>query len=140
MKGEKMLIGVAIVFCVVLTIAGGNTFLYLMSTMPNYELSVTMSDYIFLNLSMVTGITVAYLLMKWRKNWKDKIPAVDERTIVVMKNYFLYVLYFIFLLSGIILLVLFFQGVQTIEIGAIVAYLAILIVITSVGALVAIKA
>lgn len=139
MKSEKLLIGVAILFCCVLPIVGGNLFLYFLDRMPGYEFGATMFDYLSINGAMLTGMVVAYLFMRWRRNRKDKIPAVDERTLMVMKNYFLYVLYFVFILTGIILLVLFFLGVQSIEIGAIFAYISILIIIISAGALVATK-
>jgi len=55
---------------------------------------------------------------------RGKIPAVDEITIQVMKNYLLLVLSAIFFISAIILLVLFFRGVETIEIGWIFVYLS----------------
>lgn len=139
MKGEKMLITFTIVFCGVLPILGANLFLYFIDRVPGYEINASKSDYALVNAAMVAGILIAYLLIIWRKKKHDNIPAADERTLLVMKNYFLYVLYFIFILSGTILLVLFFLGVQSIAIGAIFAYFTFLIIVIGAGALIVSK-
>lgn len=139
MKDEKKLIGIAIVFCCLLPILAANLFLYFVNRIPGYEINASKLDYVLVNVAMVLGILIAYLFIIWRKKRNDNIPAADERTLLVMKNYFLYVLYFVFILSGIILLALFFLGVKSIAIGAIAAYISFLVVVIGVGALVASK-
>jgi|SRR5690625_1090649 len=106
-------------------IIGGNLFLFFMDEIPWYDSnSAGLFDYVWLNIVILGTFILTTILTKWRGKRRGKIPAVDERTIQVMKNYLLLVLSAIFFISAIILLVLFFRGVETIEIGWIFVYLS----------------
>ena len=58
---------------------------------------------------------------------------MDERTTVMMKNYFSTVLYFVLFGTGAILLILFALGVETIEIGILIIYMMIIFMLIGIG-------
>src|SRR5690625_2199132 len=97
---------------------GGNLFLYFMDRIPWYEGESTRAlDYVWLNMIILGTFVLTIFLMKKGEKRRGKIPAADERTLQVMKNYLLSALSVIFFLSLIVLLVLFFTGVETVELG-----------------------
>ena len=96
-----------------------------MEKIPWYEgESANPLDYVWLNIVILGTFGLTTILTKWRGNRRGKIPAVDERTIQVMKNYLLLVLLSSFFISVIVLFVLFFRGVETSEMGWIFVYLS----------------
>lgn len=86
-------------------------------------------------IAMVFGAVSSYLLSS-RKNNKT-IPEVDERTVFVMKNYFVWALYFVLIGSALVSVCLYLMDVQTIEIGMLFVYQALLFVLIGAGAFVA---
>lgn len=121
-------------------IIGGNLFLYFVDRIPGHEGEGAMVfDYVWLNMIVLGMFVLTTFLMKRREKRRGKIPAVDERTLQMMKNYLLLVLSAIFFISAIILLVLFFLGVETIEIGWIFLYLSVWIVLSILGGFVVSK-
>lgn len=85
--------------------------------------------------AMIFGAFFSYLLSNRKKS--RNIPEVDERRISVMKNYFVWALYFVLIGSGLISLVLYLMDVKTIEMGLLFAYQALLMVLIGIGAFVA---
>ncbi|MBD7945355.1 MULTISPECIES: hypothetical protein [Psychrobacillus] len=89
-------------------------------------------------LPMVVGSLggfIGFFLFAWLRQKKNgKIPDMDERTAVMMKNYFSTVLYFVLFGSGVILLILFAIGVETIETGMLIVYMMILFMLIGIGA------
>lgn len=122
-------------------IIGGNIFLYFMDRIPWYDgESAVFFDYVWLNVGILGTFLLTTFLMKWREKKRGKVPPVDERTLKIMKNYLLWLLSIIFFVSAIILLILFFLGIETIEIGWIFVYVSGWIIISLGGALIASRA
>ena len=82
------------------------------------------------------GLTVSFLYTKWRKKRMGNVPEVDERSVLLMKRYFLVVLYVVLFGSGALLIVLYGLGVHTIETGMIAVYMAVLYLLIGIGAFV----
>lgn len=115
---------------------GANLLLFLLGKMAHRPMRVEAVDYLITNGSIIGGLMIGYLLIRWRVSRKEKAPIADERTINLLKNYFLIAIYIIFILSGILLLTLFFLGIESIEIGWIFVYLSMLILLTIIGGLI----
>ncbi|MER2009925.1 MAG: hypothetical protein ABS939_21020 [Psychrobacillus sp.] len=79
------------------------------------------------------GFSVFLLYAWWRQKRIGNVPDMDERTTVMMKNYFSSVLYFVLFGTGAILLILFALGVETIEIGILIIYMMILFMLIGIG-------
>ena len=79
------------------------------------------------------GFTVFLLYAWWRQKRIGNVPDMDERTNVMMKNYFSTVLYVVLFGTGAILLILFASGVETIEIGILIIYMMILFMLIGIG-------
>lgn len=138
---EKVKLSVLYSLAIGPILIGGNLFLYFMDRIPWYEgESTRVLDYVWLNMIVLGTFVLTIFLMKKGEKRRGKIPAADERTLQVMKNYLLSALSVIFFLSLIVLLALFFIGVETIEIGWIFVYLSVLIISTLIGAFIASKA
>ncbi|WP_042149841.1 hypothetical protein [Paucisalibacillus sp. EB02] len=84
----------------------------------------------------VGGIIISLLFTRWRKKRRGNVPEVDERSLVLMKRYFLVVLYVVLIGSGALLLVLYGVGIQYIETGMLIVYMMILYVLIGIGAVV----
>jgi len=82
------------------------------------------------------GLVLVLLIMFFRKKRKPKLPEFDERSLLLMKRYFLGALYFVFIGSAAIVLTLAFLGVETVEVGMLAVYLSILFIVVGMGALV----
>ncbi|MET1249273.1 hypothetical protein ABWW58_10830 [Sporolactobacillus sp. STCC-11] len=85
------------------------------------------------------GFLISYSLSKWRKKRIGTIPEADERTLLMLKRYFLGVLYFVLFGSGAALLVLYAMGIQTIETGMLIVCMMILYLVIGIGTLIAAK-
>lgn len=136
MGNEKKLEFFKWIFVYVPMAIGANLLLYFLGKMPNSLLSPTPKDYLTTNLSIIIGIFIGSFFVKWRQRRKKSLPLADERTLLNIKNYLLIVVYFIFIISSIILITLFLMGVETIEIGSIFVYLSGLIILTMIGGIV----
>lgn len=82
------------------------------------------------------GLVLVLLFMYLHKKRKRKLPEFDERSMLLMKRYFLGALYFVFIGSAAIVVTLAFLGVETVEVGMLAVYLSILFIIVGMGALV----
>ncbi|WP_078394153.1 hypothetical protein [Shouchella patagoniensis] len=87
-------------------------------------------------IATIIGSLIPILLSKWKKKRKGNIPEMDERVLLLLKKYFLIAFYFVMIGSSFLLIVLFGMGVEMIETGMIIAYMAILYVLIGVGAFV----
>lgn len=87
--------------------------------------------------SMLIGGLVSYLLSIWKEKRNKKIPEVDERTVVVLKNYFVWAFYIVMIASSFILIILYLTDVETIELGMIFAYQALIYILVAIGAFIA---
>lgn len=87
--------------------------------------------------AMIVGVLVSYLLSIRKTKRNGNIPEVDERTISVLKNYFMWAFYFVMIGSGLVSFILFLMDVKTIELGMIFVYQAILFMIVALGAVIA---
>lgn len=133
MANEKKLQFYQWIFVYVPIAVGANLLVYFLGKMPDNFVSIGLKDYLFINLSIIIGISVGHFFIKWRIRRNKGVPLADERTLVLMKNYLLIVVYLVFVMSSIILIALFLMGVETIEIGWIFVYLSGLIVLTLIG-------
>lgn len=87
--------------------------------------------------AMIVGVLVSYLLSIRKTKRNGNIPEVDEHTISVLKNYFMWAFYFVMIGSGLVSFILFLMDVKTIELGMIFVYQAILFMIVALGAVIA---
>ncbi|WP_416150039.1 hypothetical protein ACM26V_03300 [Salipaludibacillus sp. HK11] len=87
-------------------------------------------------LGSVGGIIIQSLFAKWRKKRNGNVPDVDERILLLMKRYFLIVLYFVLIGSGALLVALYAMGVHTIETGMLIVYMMVLYILIGIGVLV----
>lgn len=113
-----------------------NVLLYFLSKTPNNILNAGVLDYLYINLSIISGIFIGRFLIKWLMRRKKNVPIADERTLLFLKNYLLIAMFIGFILSSIILMTMFFMGIETIEIGWIFVYLSGLIILTIAGGIV----
>lgn len=82
------------------------------------------------------GLVLVFLIMFFRKKRKPKLPEFDERSMLLMKRYFLGALYVVFIGSAAIVVTLALLGVETVEVGMLAVYLSILFIVVGMGALV----
>ena len=82
------------------------------------------------------GLVIVLLFMFFRKKRKPKLPEFDERSMLLMKRYFLGALYVVFIGSAAIVVALGFLGVKTVEVGMLAVYLSVLFIVVGAGALV----
>ncbi|ART74761.1 hypothetical protein B4U37_01205 [Sutcliffiella horikoshii] len=82
------------------------------------------------------GLILVLLIMFFRKKRKPKLPEFDERSMLLMKRYFLGALYVVFIGSAAIVVTLALLGVETVEVGMLAVYLSILFIAVGMGALV----
>ncbi|UAL47651.1 hypothetical protein [Sutcliffiella horikoshii] len=82
------------------------------------------------------GLVLVLLIMFFRKKRKPKLPEFDERSMLLMKRYFLGALYVVFIGSAAIVVTLALLGVETVEVGMLAVYLSILFIVVGMGALV----
>lgn len=87
--------------------------------------------------AMILGAFFSYLLSIKKKKRNNNIPEVDERTILVLKNYFTWAFYFVMIGSGFVSIILSLMNVEKIELGMIFAYQAFVFILVAIGAFVA---
>lgn len=90
--------------------------------------------------AIVLSASFTYLLSIRKKKRDNNIPEVDERTILVLKNYFMWSFYFVMIGSGLVSIILYLMDVKTIELGMIFAYQAFVFIIVAIGAFIAKRA
>ncbi|MBO0960887.1 hypothetical protein J1P26_14380 [Neobacillus sp. MM2021_6] len=82
----------------------------------------------------ILGIIIYLFFSKWNKKRNGNVPEFDERSLILMKRYFLIVLYVVLFGSGAALLILYSMGVYLIETGMLIVCLMFLYIIIGVGA------
>ena len=81
--------------------------------------------------------SVIYLfLSKRNKKRRGNIPDIDERSVMLMQKYLMFVLYVVFFGSAAALLTLYFMGVYYIETGLLIVYMMGLLMLIGIGTLV----
>lgn len=126
---ERLTMGV-ILIC---TVVGGFIGLSIASVAINFGIAAAVIG------ATLGGFLLRYSWSALRKKKRRNIPEVDERTALILKRYFLVVLYVVLIGSGALLLALYAMGVQMIETGMLIVYMAILYLLIGIGALVASK-
>jgi hypothetical protein len=129
-KSYQMMIYVFMIGCI---LVGGLLGIYLIGREEGYfdfELAQAVV------VGVAGGSFLAFLGSLWHKKRQGKIPKYDERSFELLKRYLLVTYYFVMIGSAALLLVLFFMGVDTIETGALIAYMAVLFMVIALGALV----
>lgn len=82
----------------------------------------------------VLGLLIYLIIFKLRKKRMGNVPGFDERSALLMKRYFMFVLYFVLVGSGAALLVLYAMGVYVIETGLLIVCLMFLYMLIGIGA------
>ncbi|MFP7494617.1 hypothetical protein SFC66_12575 [Terribacillus saccharophilus] len=86
---------------------------------------------LFVLVGAVCGVGLP-MLISWSQR-RSRKTDMDERTVRMLKNYLLAAFLFVAFLSGLLLLVMAGIGYETIELGMIAAYGAVIIVLMTVG-------
>lgn len=129
-KGYEILI---YIFIMAMFIVGGLLGVYLIGKEEGaFDFGVATSVII----GSFVGITISFVLAKWRKKRRGNVPEVDERSVLVMKKYLLVVLYVVLVGSGALLIALYGMGVHEIETGMLIVYMMILYIVIGIGAVV----
>lgn len=84
--------------------------------------------------TMLLGISFSYLISTRKKGRNRDIAEVDERTILILKNYFMWAFYLVMIGSGLFLIILYFMDIATIELGMLFVYQMFLFIIVAIGA------
>lgn len=134
MKERKKIANVLFLLWTSIFLLGGSALVNMFAKKEDLDLNY-MEIFTSGLIGIVCGIIIAGLILFWYKKRKSRVPLLDERTWVVMRKYLLGVLYFIFVVSGVMVGVLYFSGIETISVGAIAIYICILFIITSIGAI-----
>jgi len=94
-----------------------------------------------ITIAVIAGSIVALLIQlfysKWRQKKNGNVPEFDERSLLLMRRYFMVVLYFVLFGSGALLIVLYAIGVREVEIEMLVLYAMAIFMAIGFGALVA---
>jgi hypothetical protein len=85
---------------------------------------------------ILLGAIVPLLFLLWRKKKSKLIPAIDERNLLLFKRYLLGAFYVVMIGSSALLITLYGIGIETIETGMIIVYMAILYILIIIGAMV----
>jgi heme A synthase len=132
MKKSKLLI-FSWAFLFVCTLIGGFLGIYLIGkNTGEYHIEWAIS----IIGGSVGGFFIYLLFYMWSKKRNGNVPDFDERSVILMKRYFMIVLYFILIGSGAVLLVLYSMGVQSIETGILIVCLIVLYMLIGIGALI----
>ncbi|MDQ0271627.1 hypothetical protein [Cytobacillus purgationiresistens] len=84
----------------------------------------------------VLGFIIYLILAKLRGKRQGNIPEVDERSLQLMQKYFMWVLYFVLIISSAILIGLYVMGIEYVETGMLILYMLCLFMVLGLGALV----
>lgn len=130
-KRYQILIYAFLIICVQF---GGFLGLYL-AEKGGQDIPLSLSKIISSSLiGTIVGFGVLFLLSYYHKKKHGNVPAIDERTLLLFKRYFLLVLYIVLFGSSALLLILFAIGVKTIEIEILIVYMMFLFILIGLGA------
>ncbi len=82
------------------------------------------------------GLFIYLMLSKWNKKRNGNVPDVDERSVLLLKRYFMGVLYVVLFGSGAFLIILYSAGVHLIETGLLIVYMMGLYLLIGLGAII----
>ncbi|MFS0780373.1 hypothetical protein [Bacillus sp. 1P06AnD] len=88
-------------------------------------------------MAIVGGTLIGFLLYFFGQKKKRNIPDMDERSIRLMQKYLLGVLYVLLFGGAGSLIILYFMGIYTIEVGMLMIIFLCLIMLIGIGALIA---
>ena len=110
---------------------GGFLSAYLLGGERNYEIAIAVI------VGLIASFIIQLLYSKLRQKKNGNVPEFDERSVFLMRRYFMYVLYFALFGSGALLIVLYAMGVREIEIEMLVLYVMAIFMVIGFGSLVA---
>jgi hypothetical protein len=132
MKNNKLLIfGLAFIFVCILI--GGFLGIYIIGKTTgeyNYNLAIPII------VGTVSGFFIYLIFFKLSKKRNGNVPDFDERSVILMKRYFMIVLYVVLIGSGAVLLILYSMGVYSIETGMLIVCMMILYMLIGIGSLI----
>lgn len=121
------------IFFIILIVLSGSLVVYLIGKEKgDYNLGL----FIPIVFGALCGLVINFLHSKWHKKRNGNVPEVDERSLLLMKNYLLIVLYFVLIGSSALLLLLYLMGIHTIETGILIVYMMILYMLIGMGTIV----
>ncbi len=82
------------------------------------------------------GLLFPLVFSKVSKRRKGNVPEVDERSIILLKRYFMIALYVILVGSGAALIVVYSMGIHLIETGMLIVCLGGVYIVVIIGAFV----
>ncbi|WP_139691902.1 hypothetical protein [Sporolactobacillus terrae] len=126
---ERLMIAI-VLLC---TIIGGFIGLTIADVTIDFSLAATIIC------APLLGLLPRFFLAARHKKKMGNIPEADERTALILKRYFLGVLYVVLFGSGAALLVLYAMGVESIETGLLIVSMMVLYVSIAIGTLIAAK-
>ena len=110
---------------------GGVLSMYLLDGERNYEIAIAVI------VGLIASFFIQLFYSRWRQKKNGNVPEFDERSIFLMRRYFMFILYFVLFGSGAILIVLYAMGVREVEIEMLVLYVMAIFMVIGFGALVA---
>lgn len=132
MKKNKLLI-IALVFMVCCNLTGGLLGVYLIRGETggfDYDLAGAVV------VGTAIGLVFYFIAAKLSKKRNGNVPEVDERSIMLLKRYFMITLYVILLGSGAALIVVYSMGIHLIETGLLIVCLGVIYIVVILGAFV----
>ncbi|GFZ33426.1 hypothetical protein CSC2_39520 [Clostridium zeae] len=118
-------------YLAIIFIAGGLVMSYFLSQRNALDFKTGATSTIF---GTLVGLMIALATSLIYKKKNGNIPPVDERSLAIMKNYFLIVLYILLIGSGIALFALFVIGITSIETGTLIVCLGAIYLLVIIGA------
>jgi LPXTG-motif cell wall-anchored protein len=120
-------------YLAIIFIVGGVVVSYFLSQRGDLDFKTGVTSAVF---GTLVGLIIAVITSLIYKKKNGNIPPIDERSLSIIKNYFLIVLYILLIGSGIALFTLFVVGVTTIETGALIVCLSAVYILVIIGAFV----
>lgn len=111
---------------------GGAIGIYIISNTTNesyWDLMIPVT------IGTVGGMVIFLVISKVKEKRNGRVPSYDERTIKNLQKYFMFVLYFILIGSGLALLIAYAMGIETIETGLLTFILSCLFILISIGSM-----
>ena len=111
---------------------GGAIGIYIISNTTNesyWDLMIPVT------IGTVGGMVIFLVISKVKEKRNGRVPSYDERTIKNLQKYFMFVLYFILIGSGLALLIAYAMGIETIETGLLTFILSCLFILIAIGSM-----
>ena len=85
---------------------GGILSMYILEGERNYEIAIAVI------IGSIAAFFIQLFYSKWRQKKNGNVPEFDERSLLLMRRYFMVVLYLVLFGSGALLIVLYAMGVK----------------------------